>query len=178
MRTRRLCERKPSGKLHVDASIEKQYKEGGEAREVLEMALLECLAKHGVKRSSYKRIKASSVVGISHAYMNINIIYKSYIYLIIYQVDAIYFGVIVFVIHSFHHGISSTSHPTQIEPADCRQTSWQSAASSGSALKAVKPKSRGSGWPKRTWGRPISGAPHPSRAWCSTAKDFQSRWWG
>ena len=75
MRTRRLCERKPSGKLHVDASIEKQYKEGGEPREVLEMALLECLAKHGVKRSSYKRIKASSMVGISHACMNIHYIY-------------------------------------------------------------------------------------------------------
>ena len=59
MRCRRMCEKKPSGRINVDTKIVEQYKEGGESREVLEMALLECLAKHGVDRSSYKRIKAS-----------------------------------------------------------------------------------------------------------------------
>lgn len=59
MRTRRLCEKKPSGRCAVDPSVAQQYKEGGEAREVLEMALLECLAKHGIGRHAYKKIKAS-----------------------------------------------------------------------------------------------------------------------
>ena len=58
MRCRRLCEQKPSGKCPVDASIVEEYQKGGEAREVLEMALLESIAKHGLGRSSYKRIKA------------------------------------------------------------------------------------------------------------------------
>ncbi|CAK9040133.1 unnamed protein product [Durusdinium trenchii] len=61
MRCRRMCEKKPSGRINVDTKIVEQYKEGGESREVLEMALLECLAKHGVDRSSYKRIKADFV---------------------------------------------------------------------------------------------------------------------
>ena len=58
MRCRRLCERKPSGKFNIDASTAEQYKEGGPSREMLEMALLECISKHGVQRSSYKKIKA------------------------------------------------------------------------------------------------------------------------
>ena len=58
MRCRRLCERKPSGKYNIDAAVSEQYKEGGAAREVLEMALLECISKHGQQRSSYKKIKA------------------------------------------------------------------------------------------------------------------------
>ena len=58
MRTRRLCERKPSGKMQVDNAVAEQYRQGGEARETLEMALLECIARHGTDRSSYKKIKA------------------------------------------------------------------------------------------------------------------------
>ena len=52
------AEKKPSGKLQVDPAIAEQYKAGGEQREVLEMALLESLAKFGIQRASYKRIKA------------------------------------------------------------------------------------------------------------------------
>lgn len=62
MRCRRLCERKPSGKQHVDAAIADQYREGGERREVLEMALLECIARFGLDRSAYKKIKARHIV--------------------------------------------------------------------------------------------------------------------
>ena len=58
MRTRRLCEVKPSGKTLVDDDVRTQYKQGGENRELLEMALLESIAKYGVARSSCKRIKA------------------------------------------------------------------------------------------------------------------------
>ena len=58
MRCRRLCEAKPSGKKNVDSKIIEAYKEGGEGREVLEMALLESLAKYGLERSAYKRVKA------------------------------------------------------------------------------------------------------------------------
>ena len=58
MRTRRLCEQKPSGRCQVDPTITSQYKLGGEPREVLEMALLECLAKHGLDRNKYKKVKA------------------------------------------------------------------------------------------------------------------------
>lgn len=57
MRARRMCEKKPSGRQNVDASVQEQYRRGGEEREVLEMALLECLAKHGLHRHAYKRIK-------------------------------------------------------------------------------------------------------------------------
>lgn len=57
MRCRRLCEKKVTGKHHIDAATTEQYKLGGEGRECLEMALLECLARHGSKRSAYKKIK-------------------------------------------------------------------------------------------------------------------------
>jgi len=57
MRCRHMCEQKPSGKLHVDPAVVTQYKNGGEGREALEMALLESLSKFGIERASYKRIK-------------------------------------------------------------------------------------------------------------------------
>ena len=58
MRCRRLCEKKPSGKLQVSEDIVNRYKSGGTDREELEMALLESLAKFGLERSNYKKIKA------------------------------------------------------------------------------------------------------------------------
>lgn len=58
MRCRRMCEKKASGKCAVDETTREEYKKGGESREILEMALLECVAKHGVERSMYKKIKA------------------------------------------------------------------------------------------------------------------------
>ncbi|CAL1138088.1 unnamed protein product [Cladocopium goreaui] len=58
MRTRRLCERKPSGKCYVDEKIAEDFKRGGESREILEMALLESLGRFGTKRCHYKKIKA------------------------------------------------------------------------------------------------------------------------
>ena len=59
MRCRRMCEKKPSGRMHVDEETFKAYKEGGQSREILEMALLECLAKYGMSRDAYKRVKVS-----------------------------------------------------------------------------------------------------------------------
>lgn len=58
MRVRRLCEKKPSGRLQVPEEIAAQWKQGGEARETLEMALLESLSKNGLDRSNYKKVKA------------------------------------------------------------------------------------------------------------------------
>ena len=58
MRCRRLCEMKPSGKCAVDETTASQYRGGGEGRELLEMALLGALARHGTSRKSYKKIKA------------------------------------------------------------------------------------------------------------------------
>ena len=58
MRCRRLCERKPSGKYNISEQVCQQYKEGGPSRELLEMALLECVSKHGLNRSAYKKVKA------------------------------------------------------------------------------------------------------------------------
>ena len=58
MRCRRMCERKASGRCNVDSEVAQQYKAGGEGRELLEMALLESIARHGLGRSSYKKIKA------------------------------------------------------------------------------------------------------------------------
>ena len=59
MRTRRLCERKPSGRYNVDSSVAEQFKEGGSQREQLEMALLECIGKFGSSITAYKRVKAN-----------------------------------------------------------------------------------------------------------------------
>ena len=58
MRCRRLCEKKPSGKLQVEQDIVDRYKAGGTDREELEMALLESISKWGLDRSNYKKIKA------------------------------------------------------------------------------------------------------------------------
>lgn len=60
MRCRRLCEQKASGKYNIDAETTRQFAKGGESREQLEMALLECLAKHGIKRDAYKRVKVGN----------------------------------------------------------------------------------------------------------------------
>ena len=62
MRCRRLCERKPSGKFNISEDVSKQYKDAGEGRETLEMALLECLAKWGTSRTTYKKVKARQVL--------------------------------------------------------------------------------------------------------------------
>ena len=61
MRCRRLCEKKASGKYNISPQVCEQYREGGPAREELEMALLECISKHGTQRSAYKKIKAYGV---------------------------------------------------------------------------------------------------------------------
>lgn len=57
MRCRRMCEKKASGRCNVEQTISDQYRSGGEGRETLEMALLECLATHGLDRRAYKKIK-------------------------------------------------------------------------------------------------------------------------
>ena len=59
MRCRRMCEKKATGRANVDSSIMSDYREGGTKREMLEIALLEAIAKHGVNRQSYKKVKAS-----------------------------------------------------------------------------------------------------------------------
>ncbi|CAK9075683.1 unnamed protein product [Durusdinium trenchii] len=64
MRCRRLCETKPSGKCAVTAEIAQQFRAGGECREILEMALLEAIGKHGLSRSVYKRVKADFTVKV------------------------------------------------------------------------------------------------------------------
>lgn len=61
MRCRRMCERKLSGKANVDEAVTADYKEGGSKREMLELALLESLAKFGVDRKAHKRIKAGVI---------------------------------------------------------------------------------------------------------------------
>ena len=57
MRARRLCEKKGSGKCAVPDAIHDDYVSGGEAREILEMALLQSLAMHGCDRKHYKKIR-------------------------------------------------------------------------------------------------------------------------
>ena len=58
MRCRRLCERKVSGKCHVTPEIREDYINGGESREIVELALLDAIAKYGVQRKVYKKVKA------------------------------------------------------------------------------------------------------------------------
>ena len=58
MRCRRMCEKKQSGRCAVDEQTLSDYKAGGEKREILELALLESISKHGVARSQYKKVKA------------------------------------------------------------------------------------------------------------------------
>ena len=83
MRTRRLCEVKASGRAQVEPKIIEQYKQGGEQREILEMALLESLSRYGLDRSQYRRVKArrgDTVYGsmCSHA-MNWPFVKQTYI---------------------------------------------------------------------------------------------------
>ena len=59
MRVRRLCERKVSGKCHVPPEVRDDYVKGGESREIIELALLDALAKHVVSSVNYKKVKAS-----------------------------------------------------------------------------------------------------------------------
>ena len=61
MRVRRLCERKSGGKLNVPQEVHDDFVNGGASREVLELALLQAIEKHGVKRQVYKRIKVSQL---------------------------------------------------------------------------------------------------------------------
>lgn len=58
MRARRFCEKKPSGKCKMPQEVRDDYMAGGEAREIVELALLESLAKYGSQRSSYHKVKA------------------------------------------------------------------------------------------------------------------------
>lgn len=58
MRLRRLCETKSTGKCWVNAQTQAEYKQGGEAREILEIALLESLKKWGITRDKSKKVKA------------------------------------------------------------------------------------------------------------------------
>ena len=58
MRLRRLCQKKKSGRCNVSDSIISDYVEAGEKREILEIALLESVAKHGVDRTSYGKVRA------------------------------------------------------------------------------------------------------------------------
>ncbi len=58
MRLRRLCERKASGKSHVDTATFEDYKASGARREALEIALCEAIQKHGSHKSSYNKVKA------------------------------------------------------------------------------------------------------------------------
>ena len=55
------------------------YKEGGSAPEVLEMALLECLAKHGTARSARNKIKAIPEPCNDICYIKILTMYKPHI---------------------------------------------------------------------------------------------------
>ena len=53
-----MCEKKPSGRIHVPHEVAEDFKEGGEKREMLQMALLERLADLGTTRAHYKKVKA------------------------------------------------------------------------------------------------------------------------
>ena len=57
MRLRRLCMVKKSGKCAVDESVRESYDKGAEAREMLEIALLEAIKKHGTDRAAYTQVK-------------------------------------------------------------------------------------------------------------------------
>ena len=61
MRARRLCEKKMSGRCNVPDDIRQDYVAGGQQREVLELALLDAIQKHGVSRTAYKKVKAEEV---------------------------------------------------------------------------------------------------------------------
>ena len=54
-----MCERKSSGKLQVPEAIHSDFVSGGDSREILEMALLECLSSYGCSRKAYKKVKVT-----------------------------------------------------------------------------------------------------------------------
>ena len=57
MRLRRLTEKKTSGKCWVDEKTQADWKAGGERRQWLEIALLECLKKHGTGREAGAKVR-------------------------------------------------------------------------------------------------------------------------
>ena len=59
MRVRRLCERKSGGKLNVPQEVHEDFVNGGSAREVLELALLQAIERFGTSRSVYKRVRVT-----------------------------------------------------------------------------------------------------------------------
>ena len=59
MRLRRLCEIKPrTKKCHVDSETHEQWKQGGESREWLEIALAEAVERLGTEKNHHKKLRA------------------------------------------------------------------------------------------------------------------------
>ena len=61
MRLRRLTEKKASGKMWVDQRTHDDWKAGGERRQWLEIALLECLKKYGIGRDAYSKVRVGGL---------------------------------------------------------------------------------------------------------------------
>ena len=160
MRCRRLCEKKGTGKSHVDSSVSEIYKNGGPGREVLEMALLECLAKYGTGRQNYKKIKAiqrhqSTYIGPIYSPLHggsITILY--YISIYIYKIAR-----------------WSTRWFDTLYHCSLRQSSSPSASMFVREWKAVSQNSQAFGWQKRPWESQESGAQVPSRTSPVTARN-------
>ena len=145
MRTRRLCERKSSGKCQVPDAINQDYYAGGEKREILEIALLQCLARHGCERKVYKKVRAAwlaSVFTCTYIY-----IYLLYIYNLLYM-----------DIFEPQGLVKSTPFCLLTPTMSCllRVNSWQRSQSSRSKWPLVKTRFTAVGWRKREWGNPLT----------------------
>jgi len=124
MRCRRLCTKTSAGKFNVDPSLAKQYSEGGEGREALQMALLEAIAKNGVERSAYKRVKVGYICDFFQSLMTCKSIYHYTIWYIRFSVH----------------------NPANVFPQPAsRKTSWQNVASYGRDWRAERRKRWGVG---------------------------------
>ena len=79
MRVRRLCERKTGGKLNVPQEVHNDFVNGGSAREVLELSLLQAIQKFGTSRSVYKKVRVSCLKTQVYRYIYLTVILRNII---------------------------------------------------------------------------------------------------
>ena len=158
MRCRRLCERKgQTGKCAVPDAIHSDYFAGGDKRELLEMALLDAISKHGTGREMYKRVRVSWLYAQNFWGFKQHIC-SEHFYISIY----IYYVFLVICMHAIYISAHPRANSSQ------RSQSWKR------SCPARKMKSMASGWRKTAWKSQGSSVPRQLSPWSNTVVAFRS----
>ena len=75
MRLTRLCQKRRKGACHVDDATHEEWRDGGERKEWLEMALVEVLKNVGTENTpgSFKKVKATQSTGLNRVFQHASI---------------------------------------------------------------------------------------------------------